>query len=330
MSANIHSIRLSTIERNFRHDPRVLRADRDFKALHGDRKKLDDLLRNHVEKDIKTNYEVQFRNDMDFLIGYYSIIAAGTISGYLGPVLPEGIRFEADMLLNNDSVRRYFEKYYPLLLPQIFRKFMLYPAGQERQFPWQDATGFDNNGEVFESALLLRRSRIDDDDIDVFLFLLDAGFYEKEGDGGQTLDIEYLWHFLQNAKNVYFLRDNPDRYKILNNAVWGFTKYIEFLNEYAALVKRASSSTFEAAAIWHLEGYWFQKLQEHIGPRLEMGLRIVSDAIEGGRYVHLEEEIDNDTLQQWRTQSQQEIALSFQNIKYLSEADVGRKLYLLL
>ncbi|MEN9910383.1 MAG: hypothetical protein RLZZ540_3542 [Bacteroidota bacterium] len=225
------------------------------------------LLRNHKTNPVISFLEVKERDNIDFLIDYYSILEIGLISGYLPNPLPLKIENEAKKILTNEFLNKYFTKHYPLLLPQLLVKQLTKHSGQ----PYFDKSYSTNSSTIYDRFLMLRQFIKDDTDIDQFLWFLDDGYTA----GYTILD---LWNILADKSLIEYKLGRNNKHP-LNSALWGFVKYIQFLSDFAALLRDAEKDTLLQAALWHHQSYWFEHLKERVEDIINIGIKNIRESM---------------------------------------------------
>src|SRR5579864_9133186 len=80
---------------------------------------LEELLRDHREDAIEDEDEVAMRDAFDDLLAYYGCVEIAAIIDFIPSPLPVDFRNSAVQVLTNPFVRRYYRRYYPLLLPDM-------------------------------------------------------------------------------------------------------------------------------------------------------------------------------------------------------------------
>lgn len=311
---NTSDVRYAMLKENFRDQPNVKRGYKEFKVLKRKYSRtLKHLLRDHREEEITSDKEVQFRDDMDFLIGYYNVLMCAILTKYVSPELPTETSREAIEVLRNPAVLDYYTKYYPLELPQILSDFIIH--GNDVLKQWKVGRRITRQDDIFEELIQLFRSRIEDEEIDAFLFLLDDGlFYDDEVSYHQS--IYSLLQFLELPQRMEARDMSEGKTALMEKLIWGFAKYINYLDAYAAILHKANRNHHVRAALWMLDSYWFERLQTKIGDRLVKVLQNIQLLINAG-YHSVSMMDDLVIVEKWRKESQASIRKSLNNIEFL-------------
>ncbi|MHA3788364.1 hypothetical protein ACX0HA_09165 [Flavobacterium hauense] len=317
---NINYIRQEILRENFRLSKNV---DRGYKTLsrliEKNDQRLDYLLRNHRDTPIKTDREVVFRDDIDFLLAYYSILTIGIISGYLPTKLDSETVDEAYLILSNPFVEKYYKDHYKLILPQLLLKHLKTEIDL-----YNNESGSDK---TFEHFIILINSRMNDEDIDLFLWLLDDGYtYNATTKNFLTLK-ELIWS-IKNKENFKEIYDTPlESNYLLKSAIRGFAKFISYLDEYSNLLKENENNPTLQSAFWHMESYWFNHLDTYLKNNLEQCIENLYEIITAGYYKKFEStEVNNDILEQWKEESKIEVNKALNNINYLFNNKLSEKI----
>lgn len=316
-----YDMRLKSLVLNFRQKESVVRGYNNFKRAANDSRKLAWLLRNHMDNRIESNEEVYFRDDMDFLLGYYSVVSCGLFSGYLSPALSDKIITEAKEVLDDPTVRLFYERFYPLILPQLLN---LYINDLDRQdFFLQYEKESDKTDLIYESLLQLYRARIEDEDVNSFLFLLDDGGYQ-EPKSRHIIDLNYLVNIMGDPAQLSSIQFKKGKLELLPGLILGFSKFINYLNEYAKILRSTSNVPYVQSVFWQLDSYWFEKLHGKLGDVLSDALKNLQDVINSGFHLQYEvSEIDSEIIDQWRLESTKAIDDAVGDIHYLADKRLG-------
>lgn len=256
------TLNFEVISQQYRKKGAALRGFRTLNPLikNDATQSLQKLLRNHYVEPIDSILEVKQRDDIDFLIDYYSILEIGLIANYFPNPLPPNVENEIKHILNDDFVKRYYTKHYPISLPQLILRQVIENEGQ-RYF---DHHTTHNSATLFERFLILNHYVKNDKDIDQFLWFLDDGW-----DHGYA--ISDLWNVLDNDQIlIHKLRSTKNH--PLNSALWGFIKYTQFLTDFADLIKDSEEDKLLQSAFWHHQSYWLDHMNGKIGDIISIGI----------------------------------------------------------
>ncbi|KEY20086.1 hypothetical protein [Kaistella antarctica] len=276
------------------------------------------LLRNHLQSPIETTLEVDERDNIDFLIDYYSILEIGLIANYFPNPLPAEVEREIEFILKNKFVNQYFTQYYPLILPQILMKQVLESNG-EMYFQRQSV---ENSAGLFDRFLMLNQVKRNDEDINQFLWFLDDGWT-----GGYS--ITDFWKVLKDRDLIKdkldLANNNP-----LNSSLWGFIKYTQFLADFADLLRDSREDALLQSSFWHYQSYWFEHMKNGLGDIVEIGLKNISESVinlneaeiikDKGSFLNSKKEID-----EWQ-ESSLELEGVEEDITYLLNQELGEPL----
>lgn len=228
---------------------------------------LNELLRHHREKSIRYFFEIEYRDDIDSLLEYYSLLQVGIIANYFPSELTRPLVNELKQILFIPQVKTYYKDYYPLLLPQMLLKNVenLRPINQSADVTNQD-------GYFFEHFLLINDSIRFDEDVDQFLWFLDDGVTGP-------YSISDFWLVLEDVNRIGYKLQTTNSHP-LNHALWGFIKYLEFLHEYAELLRQLDDSKLLQSAFWNFQSYWFAHIENKLGDILGKGINNIRQAAE--------------------------------------------------
>lgn len=203
---------------------------------------LDWALRYHVPNGVYEMEEVDYRDQVDFLLKYYSLVEVGIITGALPSKLNDKLKSEILYILQNDAVRSYYESRYPLLLPSL----LVYFASHSEHQPV-------TSGHSYFNELLLIDSLIDDD-VEVFLWFLDSG----KMDGYSLRDLLKLLESKNKIKQLMGrVKGDEDA---LDQGFWGFIKFADYMERYAMLLMKCQDE-FVRSVLWHYQSYWFMNMK---------------------------------------------------------------------
>jgi hypothetical protein len=205
------------------------------------------LLRDHEVEQVEDWKELQFRDDVDTLLHGYAILEIGFLVGLPVPSEERGLRRRMALELGAVALRRYYERYYPLRLPEALRLRL----DGELALRVEATEGGPDPEAIFRSFVTAVRNRRDDDDIEMFLWFLDDGFEAEEG----LPDLRALVaspHALAAS-----LAKPPVLKSPVDHAAAGLLRYVEYCGRLLGLLERAAAYPLLQSALWHLESYWF-------------------------------------------------------------------------
>lgn len=256
--ANFESLRMRFYEND--HVQRAVGYLARRPAQQSERR-LKSLLRDHIVSPIMVDDETWIRDSFDFLLAYYGILEIASIAGSIDQLDVEN-RTVARAHLEQPDVVRYYEEHYPLLLPILFRERL------EGNHALRETISGDAS-QVRAQSLVMRFTQLigvrnADKDIDRFLWLMDDGRVGNVGWQGLLQPLSNLETFLELTGRP---GDDPRA-----EALRGFTKYIAFCESLAHLLTAAADFPLLQSAMWHYNAYWFVRIGDKLGPRLDLAL----------------------------------------------------------
>lgn len=252
--------------------------------------KLQRLLRYH-RPDRVTGNDVERRSSFDELLTYFGEMEVACIAEYVPASLPKDYIAFARSKLENDALRTYYERHYPLLLPQLHRRRI---RGE-----WSKRERGPELPSLFIAFSEISRSIEEDEDIDSFLWFLEDGSI-----GGQSLedllDImgdpeafaaamlqgspqsssgDDMWEALRSESGLKdpaaFLKRFQQPAHELDpalSALHGFQKFLFFCRDFHSLLELAARYPYTQSAMWHQHAYWFDQLSDDLRPYLRMAI----------------------------------------------------------
>lgn len=213
---------------------------------------LQTLLRDHAERSVNDLIEIRKRDDFDDLLSFCGLVELASLSGF-GPSCPSGgIIDELAVLLRLEAASRFYQQYYPVLLPQLF----LQRVDGRRQVVEKDS---DAASSLFLRFISLTEPIVNDRDVRRFTRLLDdftlRGGYRRE-DLFATLDD--LGVFMD-----HITRDSKDA-DSLSSACRGFLVFARFGVDFIRLLEDSASCPRLRAGMWEFHSYWFKELKAHV------------------------------------------------------------------
>jgi hypothetical protein len=222
---------------------------------------LDRLLRHHHEKSI-TNEETWLRDDFDYLLSFYSILEIAALLGLI--TIKETPFFERiRQILEFRPIRRYYERHYRLLLPQLFLR-RLTGSG----IPNENLN--DQTIALFYEFLPLVKIIEEDKDVEVFLWFMDGG--EREG-----FDYEDTIRSFKEVKVFAQCLCSVRKKTPLDASVQGFAKFIRFCIDFDYLLNSARNHPKFQAEAFFFHSYWFMQCSKKLGRKLERGIHTIDD-----------------------------------------------------
>lgn len=317
---DIKEINLEIIANQYRNKGAALKGFKNLNSLikYNEIVSLQILLRNHVDNPIISSLEIEERNNIDFLIDYFSILEIGLIANYLPNPLPFKIEKEIDLILNNRFVNKYFREYYPLTLPQVLLK-QVSQNRNEKYFHSNDSKKFTA---LFDRFLMLNQFVKNDEDIDQFLWFLDDGWTAG-------FSIHDFWNVLIDKNIIKYKLDRTNKHP-LNSALWGFIKYIQFLSDFANLLRDSQENPVLQSAFWHYQSYWFEHLKERIDDIIKIGIKNILISMKNFNEDEIIRDEDSflnsqDEISKWRSDTSQLEGVE-NDINYLLNTNLDKPL----
>lgn len=205
---------------------------------------LSHLLRDHKYHGVWGN-ELITRFEVDALIEFYNLLLIAVFSGYIPPDLDSTLRKEIDAVLSDESVKRYYQKYYPYKLTDYTLLYFRKPANyRDRKF--------EPHLNTFNVFVSLNRLLKNDKDIERFLGMLDHVSY---GDNA----IDDVIEIFSDSRRLSETVSEKERTAEVR-AVWGFFKYTSFLSQFRELLESRDDSPLLQSAMWYYHGYYLDRM----------------------------------------------------------------------
>ena len=281
--------------------------DRLSKAVSANNVKfLKRFLRDHRYDSIIDAAEIKFRDQVDFLIGFYGLLELGILTGYVSLTLNSRMQEEIELILENDFVRRYYVEYYPLLLPQVLLKATKLNKNQPNsQAP-----------EVIDSLLFL--GGMLDDDVEDFLWLLDDGYFK----GGNIVTLLSILKDRERMRKL--LSKSKKEENRIDRAFWGFQKFTNYMVGYHSLLLKCANDRLLHSAVWHYQSYWFDGIRDKLQRAYLVGIKnleALSSSFTDGDFAHDASPDRSKTRpslarQLWESQSKGEIERIARSLEY--------------
>jgi hypothetical protein len=261
---NFKEINLEILTKQYRFQSK---GDKGYELItdlleSADVQSLDTILRNHILEPIELPSEIEARENVDSLLDYYSLLQIALFANYIDYPLSEKLTNEIDLILDTISVRKYYENYYPLLLPQLLLKQI------------QKNEHYKNNINIestilFDRFLILNQFVKNDEDIQLLLWFFDDGWIGK-------YSIRDFLNLLQHKTKM--IDEYSNRTHPLNKVMWGFTKYTQFLSDYAELIRDCNTNPILQSALWHFHSYWFSRIENKISQNLKISIQSIKES----------------------------------------------------
>ncbi len=221
---------------------------------NGEENKLRTLLRDHHVKSITDQDELDFREDVDSLFQFYSLLEIACIIQFVpdSKEFPEDFRKETLFILDQSIIKPYYFKHYPILLSQNLLNRIQHP--KKRENTYQPKKVYP----LFNQFLLLNKTIEEDAQVEAFLWFLDGGRY---GD----YNIADLWKILNNAQQIKKrLETHPDDQDGLDHVFYGYFKFLGFIYDFDLLLQRTNSFPEIQSAFWFYHSYWFGEMKKEL------------------------------------------------------------------
>ncbi|MCA9037815.1 MAG: hypothetical protein KDA91_21945 [Planctomycetaceae bacterium] len=203
---------------------------------------------------------IRERDWFDYLLEYYSILEiAGALQSLPDP-LPDELKNRALQDLSHPAVRLYYERHYPLLLPQLFRRRLETGEGVQVQF---GANGAEDSREkayyLFSVFIGLATWMCNDPEIETFQWFLDDGMR-----GGFKIrdTIRVIRNRDQFANSI---TKSESKRNTLDKSIIGFQKFVEFCIRFHQLLESAHPFPVLQGQLWQFFEYWFVALSDKVG-----------------------------------------------------------------
>lgn len=220
--------------------------DKYFKTK--DDEGLEKILRYHHPIGI-TNEETWIRDEIDYLLEYFSILGLATIVGYVSIGEISKLNQEIEKYLGNKFVKLYYGTHYPLIFPRI-----LLEATVKGKYFKKSRTGRSSVNAQFQNFHALNQL-IENEDVNQFLWFLDGG----KNDG---YNIDDLKRVLENTTELFRYAHKKGK-DALSQSVRGFVAYMGFLEKFERFIKSVKNKD-DQAAYWTYHAYWFLKIRTRL------------------------------------------------------------------
>jgi hypothetical protein len=233
-------------------------------------------LRGHWEDAIESDYEIQVRDNLDYLLSAYGlaeILFASFKPAYWMPSLD---RWYARTILSNPEIREYYSNTYPIVLPQIFLSRL------QRELPQAYAGGWIVGGEpslIVLSLLELDRQRLNDPFLENFLSLLDGYDYR-----GWFIDdvVEALGDTkrVRRALEEDVEKEPGSRHGRLMALILSLDAFLRYADELKRFLESSEGTILNSLA-WLHHGYFYGESAESVQITLRELRGLLDDMAEG-------------------------------------------------
>lgn len=215
-------------------------------------RRLRTLLRSHLLEPI-SEAEADSRDNVDALLSYYSLLEIGALAGCLPDPLPKNLAEAAHHRLSQPSVRRYYESFYPLVLPQLFRRRT---AGE----PSPDGSTIDSH----HFMTFLQISELaSGEPVDSFLWFLDEG--QSEDSNGTWWSLADFLQTISDKRSLVRHMTRPSKkWGPLERSLHGFVRFLNFMRTFDSFLQSCPRPLLRSA-FWHHHAYWFEQLGGQVG-----------------------------------------------------------------
>jgi hypothetical protein len=221
---------------------------------------LANLLRDHRARAIELRREIEMRAAIDRLMNCCSVMEIASRIGFIPNPGKTQVGRELRIILGNASVRRYYEEFYPVRLPQLFRQRL---AGRMSQAPPKP-----NSRDIasFMSFIELDRRFMANLEDGTLLRMLDSFVI-----GGYWFsDIVEL--IGKPGTFIKFLLRDPARADVRARALHEFSLFMQFCFDLHQILQKTFDSPVLQSALWNHYAYWFEiigdELREQLGKAL--------------------------------------------------------------
>ena len=233
--------------RLFRGDTHRLIADRFEKSTPDE---LKHLLRHHILGSVVDPAEVAFRRSIDEWLGEVSLLYLSWLSGYSSDPANTGQGNTLLAILDHASFKPYYETYYPLALPWLFRLHL----DEEINIEAEAAPG------AFEHFANLYERFRNDPDLGAFLDFLDGFSY-----GGTELriNLDTIAHSFENPDRIVEAFTRPrSQATPLDRAIVGFLRFATFSTSLYELLEKCKDLPVLQSAFWFFYAFWYREYKK--------------------------------------------------------------------
>jgi hypothetical protein len=223
--------------------------------------KLLHLLRSHLVEGIGSA-ETGKRESVDAALSYAGILELAAMTAAIPWPPSKSLLARFRRVLNRASVRRYYELFYPLLLPTLFR----WRLDGQPLVPYGDC----EEGLPYFQQFLALSDGLEHPDVEMFLWFLDDG-KDWDEDREDWVGLADFFHVLARPRElIRHLSSTHD--SSLSCSVRGFGRFLAFAESFDAFLASMAKHELLGSALWHYHAYWFYQLSGQVGGVIAAGI----------------------------------------------------------
>ncbi|MFN8166803.1 MAG: hypothetical protein U0X76_11730 [Bacteroidia bacterium] len=259
MGRDIKSINLYFLKKKYRQKKQALLGYKIlFKLITNNRNtKLKTLLRNHKVSGIHGK-EIELRDNIDKLLFFYSLLEVAAIADYINLESDSRLVKEIKMILGNKYLRKYYEEFYPLLLPQLLLRRV--------NGNWIEKVADENAENIFVEFTHLNSTIEKNERVELFLNFIDDIRFNGEG----ITDLNKILFSPELLREHIQITPQKQSYK--DKALLGFFIYLDFIKRFDSLLTRAKDYKSVQSAMWHFHSYWFEHIRTRMSNKIWQSL----------------------------------------------------------
>lgn len=235
--------------------------------------KLTQLLRSHLVREVTSRSDLSRRFAIDELLEHYSLLEVAAGLRVVPERLSRKTMVQVKAHLGLPTMRRFYEAYYPLILPQMLR---MRAEGHPIDLGVPKAGLYQAYVGLVEVTRLLIG-----DDIDTFLSFLDDGVWtDSKGEEWGLNDTLRALHSPDALARM--LRRPEEKWGPNEYALAGLRKFLVFCQEFDNLLQAHDKYPLAQSAMWHFQGYWFEQVGGQVGGVIATALERYREFAEPG------------------------------------------------
>ncbi len=233
--------------RLFRGDTHKLITDRFANSTPAEIKHL---LRHHFPGGVNDPAEIAFRRAIDAWLGEVSLLYLSWLSGYSADPANTGQGTTILAILDHPSFKPYYESYYPLALPWLFRLHL----AEEINVEAEAAPG------AFEHFANLYERFRNDPELGAFLDFLDGFSY---GGIEARINIDTIVRSFENPDRIVeaFTRSHSQATP-LDRGIVGFLRFATFSTSLYDLLDLCKDLPVLQSAFWFFYAFWYREYEK--------------------------------------------------------------------